>query len=60
MPRELQTLPKFDEANQVIDYLEEDAEHPTQRYALISFLSPESVIRHKDRYFFEKFVRWQD
>lgn len=31
MPRELQTLPKFDEANQVIDYLEEDAEHPTQR-----------------------------
>ena len=31
MPRELQTLPKYDEANQVIDYLEEDAEHPTQR-----------------------------
>jgi hypothetical protein len=28
---ELQTLPKFDEANQVIDYLDEDQEHPTQR-----------------------------
>lgn len=31
MPRELQTLPKVDDIGAVIDYLEEDAEHPTQR-----------------------------
>jgi hypothetical protein len=31
MPREPVTLPKIDEAGETIDYLEEDAEHPTQR-----------------------------
>lgn len=56
MPRE--EMPKIDDAGDVIDYLEEDAEIPTQRYAIISFISPERVIQQKEKYFVEKFVEW--
>lgn len=52
-------LPKLDE-NVPIDYLEEDPEIPNQRYCIISFLSPEKVIKHKDQWMFEKFVRFMD
>jgi hypothetical protein len=55
MPREI--LPKVDE-NGPIDYLDEDPEIPTQRYAIISFLSPEKVIKQKQEFFNEKFVEW--
>ena len=54
MPRE--ELPKREDDGTVIDYLEEDAEIPTQRYAIISFLSPERVIKQKEQFFAEKFV----
>ena len=43
-------FPQKDEVGDVIDYLEEDTEIPTQRYALVSFLSPEKVIQQKDRF----------
>jgi hypothetical protein len=56
MPRE--EMPKTDDVGDVIDYLEEDAEIPTQRYAIISFISPERVIQQKEKYFVEKFVEW--
>ena len=56
MPRE--ELPKREDDGTVIDYLEEDAEIPTQRYAIISFLSPERVIKQKEQFFAEKFVEW--
>lgn len=38
------------------DYLDEDPEIPGQKYALLSFLSPENVLARKDEFFFEKFV----
>jgi len=57
MPRE--TLPK-EEDGQVIDYLEEDAEIPTQRYAIISFISPEKVIKQKELFYYERFLQWLD
>jgi hypothetical protein len=56
MPRE--SLPKRDEANVVIDYLDEDPEIPTQRYCIISFISPEKVIKQKNEFYNEKFVEW--
>ena len=56
MPREV--LPVRDEAGDRIDYLDEDPEIPTQRYAIISFLSPEKVIKQKQEFFNEKFVEW--
>ena len=57
MPRE--TLPK-EEDGQVIDYLEEDAEIPTQRYAIMSFISPEKVIKQKEIFYYERFLSWLD
>lgn len=40
----------------VEDYLDEDEPINGQKYALISFVSPESVIEKKELYFFEKFI----
>ena len=39
------------------DFLEEDAEIPSQRFVLLSFLSPEAVLERKDQFFFEKFLK---
>lgn len=40
----------------VEDFLDEDNEIPSQRYALLSFLSPERVLEKKELFFFEKFL----
>lgn len=56
MPRE--TLPKTEEDGTMIDYLEEDPEIPTQRYSIVSFISPEKVIKQKNEFMNEKFVEW--
>lgn len=58
MPRE--DLPKRDESGGVVDYLDEDPEIPTQRYAILSFLSPERVIKQRSEFFNEKFLEWMD
>lgn len=55
MPRE--TLPTHDEDGP-IDYLDEDPEVPTQRYSVVSFLSPEKIIKQKSEFVNEKFVEW--
>ena len=55
----LTELPKADE-NGPIDYLEEDPEIPTQKYCVVSFISPEKVIKQKNEFMFEKFVAWMD
>jgi hypothetical protein len=39
------------------DFLDEDAEIPSQRYVLLSFLSPEKVLTRKDVFFFEQFMK---
>jgi len=39
------------------DFLDEDPEIPGQKYALVSFLSPENVLARKDEFFFERFVK---
>ena len=56
MPRE--ELPKKDDDGQTIDYLDEDPEIPTQRYAILSFLSPEKIIKQKTEFYNEKFIEW--
>jgi hypothetical protein len=58
MPRE--ELPKVEDDGTPIDYLDEDPEIPTQRYSIISFLSPERVIKQREQFFVEKFVEWLD
>ena len=57
MPRT--ELPKRDESGPV-DYLDEDPEIPTQKYCIVSFLSPEKVVKNKEEFYFEKFVEWMD
>ena len=52
-----EVLPVADE-NGPIDYLEEDPEIPTQRYSVISFLSPEKIIKQKTEFFNEEFIQW--
>ena len=44
-------------SNTVEDFLDEDAEIPGQKFVLLSFLSPESVLENKDRFFFKRFVQ---
>ncbi len=58
MPQE--TLPKTEDDGSVIDYLDEDPEIPTQRYCVISFLSPEKIIKQKNEFINEKFIEWMD
>ena len=58
MPRE--TLPTREDNGDMIDYLDEDPEVPTQRYCLVSFLSPEKVIQDKQRFFFKEFMQFMD
>jgi hypothetical protein len=56
MPRE--ELPKTEDDGTPIDYLEEDNEIPTQRYSIVSFLSPEKVIKQKEEFMNMEFVKW--
>jgi hypothetical protein len=53
-----ETLDVKDDDGNVIDYLEEDPEVPTQRYCIVSFISPERVIKQKTEFMNEKFVQW--
>ena len=54
------TLPTRDDAGDVIDYLDEDPEVPTQKYCIVSFLSPEKVIQDKQRFFFKEFLQFMN
>jgi Family of unknown function (DUF5832) len=38
------------------DFLTEDSEIPGQKFCLLSFLSPEKVLKNKDVYFFDRFL----
>jgi hypothetical protein len=41
----------------VEDFLDEDNDIPSQKYVLLSFLSPERVLEKKDLFFFEQFLK---
>lgn len=56
MPYE--TIPSHEDDGEPIDFLDEDPEIPTQRYCILSFLSPEKVIKQKNEFYTEKFVEW--
>lgn len=42
------------------DFLTEDPEIPSQRWCLLSFLSPEKVLNRKELFFFNSFVKQYD
>jgi len=39
------------------DFLTEDAEIPSQKVVLLSFLSPEKILANKDMFFFQEFLK---
>jgi len=43
-------------SNTIEDYLDEDEVIAGQKYALVSFLSPDNVLEKKDLFFFERFL----
>lgn len=43
-----------------VDMLDEDKEMSTQKYCCISFVSPEKIIKQKNMYFFEKFLKFYE
>ena len=43
-----------------IDLLEEDKPIAGQKFACLSFVSPESILKQKDHFFFEKFLHYWD
>ena len=55
-----ETLPTVDDTGSVVDYLDEDPEIPTQKYCVVSFLSPEKIIQDKQRFMFGEFMKFQD
>ena len=55
-----ETLPKHEEDGTVVDYLDEDPEIPTQKYCIVSFISPEKVIADKNRFFFKAFIQFMN
>ena len=54
------SLPKFEDNGAAVDYLDEDPEIPTQKYCLVSFISPEKVIADKNRFFFKEFMQFMN
>ena len=43
-------------SREVDDFLTEDPEVPGQKFCLLSFLSPENVLKNKSAYFFNEFL----
>ena len=43
-----------------IDLLEEDKPIAGQKFACLSFVSPESILKQKEHFFFEKFLHYWD
>ena len=43
-----------------IDLLDEDKPIAGQKFACLSFISPESILKQKDHFFFEKFLHYWD
>ena len=39
------------------EFLDEDSEIPSQRFVLLSFLSPEKVLARKDQFFIDQFLK---
>ncbi len=50
-------MPKPERDTVEEDFLTEDPEISSQKYVLLSFLSPEKILANKDVYFFQQFIK---
>ena len=46
--------------SKIVDLLDEDKPIAEQKYACLSFISPEKIIKQKDVFFFEQFIKTYD
>jgi hypothetical protein len=56
----LKTNPDGSENPKYIDLLDEDRAIAGQKFACLSFISPEHIIKQKDHFFFENFIKMWD
>ena len=56
----MSAAPAKPEAEPVEDFLSEDAEIPSQKVVLLSFLSPEKILANKDVFQFQQFLKDYD
>lgn len=55
-----QTLPNGKPNPKYVDLLDEDTPLPGQKYGLFSFLSPEKILKKREMYLFDEFVKQWD
>ena len=60
MAFERQKLPNGEENPKYIDLLDEDKPISGQKFACISFVSPENILEDKNRFFFQEFLKYFD
>ena len=60
MAFERQKLPNGEENPKYIDLLDEDKAISGQKFACISFVSPENILEDKNRFFFQEFLKYYD
>mgnify|MGYP003983298725 FL=1 len=60
MAFERQKLPNGGENPKYIDLLDEDKPISGQKFACISFVSPENILEDKNRFFFQEFLKYFD
>ena len=41
----------------LVDLLHEDSPLPGQKFACVSFVSPEKILKNKELFYFEKFLK---
>jgi len=56
----LQTLPDGTVNPKYVDLLDEDKPIAGQKFACLSFISPEHIIKQREQYFFQEFVKYWD
>ena len=53
-------MPSSNKKEVLEDFLDEDPEIPSQKYVLLSFISPENILPKKDHYFFQNFLKYYE
>lgn len=57
---ELRSQPNGQQNTKYVDLLEEDKPIAGQKFACLSFISPEEIVKQREHYFFEQFIKQWD
>ena len=57
---EMPTLPNNEKNPKYVDLMDEDSPIAGQKFACVSFISPETILKQKEMFVFERFVKqWE-